>query len=233
MPKYKVRVCEPGDFLHGDGDVWVCADTVDQAREFFEDYGYNDGSARFLTSLLGRPRVVRKVDIENGDCHEDAEPGDTTWDFFPDDGRETDPDSEIRRFWEMGSWRPWTCVQTGWGVWKGRGAPVSSVVAGIPCSHARHGRGETLGPAREIGGKRKWIDVRFEDGSERVVSCRVLDLFMTRDWPPKAAQVNTADGPEYIAYGTDEGCLRALAEIRADRLQAEWEADQIARGLAA
>jgi hypothetical protein len=101
MPRYKLRVPGPGTWLYGDGPSAVVADTIQAAREFFEEYE-GDAPQIYLSSYIGSCRVVYKRDIEVMDCHDEAEPGDTTVDYLADNGREL-RDHEVR-VW-VGGWQ--------------------------------------------------------------------------------------------------------------------------------
>lgn len=92
MSRYKLRVPSAGTFLYGDDGRAVVADDIHQARDELEAFEVH--------SYIGVCRVVYAADVENGECHEDAEPGDTTIDYHFDDGRE--PGSNECRVWEVG-----------------------------------------------------------------------------------------------------------------------------------
>lgn len=111
MPRYTLNLAGRGDFIYSDdGDRWVAAETAGEAKTYFL---LNDGEwPRFVHSWIGRARCVTKRDVEAGDCHEDAEPGDTTYEFIRDDGREL-RSNEVR-LWERGPWSPHWSMEPPW-----------------------------------------------------------------------------------------------------------------------
>lgn len=83
MARYKLNVIEKGGHLYwDDGTLCFRADTEEEARQMFIDFGYEPDTVEVLHAEVIRPRVVYKHDVEAGECHEDAYPGDTTYDHF-------------------------------------------------------------------------------------------------------------------------------------------------------
>lgn len=80
MPKYKIRVPEAGTYLHGDGPESVVADSIEEARELLEEFEVH--------SSIGRCQILYKAQVDDGDCFEGAEPGDTQVWYCHDDGSE-------------------------------------------------------------------------------------------------------------------------------------------------
>lgn len=122
MPKYKLRMPGPGDYIYCDGDAVYVGETADDALTFYigEEYAYDVDEVWVCPEIL-RGRCVYARDIEAGDCHEDAEPGDTTFDLVVSGDAALRPlkAGEILT-WPRGSWRPfWTYgptrTETAWG----------------------------------------------------------------------------------------------------------------------
>lgn len=229
MPRYKLRVPGPGDWLHGDSEPAVVADTREQARTEYEDY--TGEAAPYLHSLIGRCRVVYKRDVEGGDCHEDAEPGDTTVDFVADDGRELD--AFECRVWVLGP----PPVQ--WSMKPLQPEPITpdTVPVGTSAYHQRIGSGHTVAPGYVVG--RRWfIDIAFqrlERGRwvvDRTLACSVatVGILPSRGWPRVRYRLTVAG--EFVADG-ERDALETLRAIRVDRLNAEWEAEQDRQAVAA
>lgn len=222
MPRYKLRVPEPGDWLYGDGDKAVVAATREEARSYYEDY--YDEPAPYLHSRIGRCRVVYKRDVEAGDCHEDAEPGDTTVDYLRDDGRDLGPGE--CRVWELGpppvAWRMDSLPQ--------EEITADMIPPGTSAYHKRIGSGKTVAPGYVVR-KRWFIDIefqRFERGRwvpDRTLACSVatIGILPSRGWPERKYRLTVAG--EFIAEGT-EAALRALRDARIGGINAEWKAQQ-------
>lgn len=103
MARYKLRPIAVGDHLVDDGGRPVFrADTYQDALEMFVNYGYDEAYIDTTMSAWGAyPRIAYKHDVESGDVHEDAEPGDTVYEFarLRADGT---PGRGCVRFWEIG-----------------------------------------------------------------------------------------------------------------------------------
>lgn len=222
MPRYKLRVPTSGDWLYGDGDRAVVADTREEAREHFEEYFGEP--APYLHSYIGRCRIVYKRDVEAGDCHEDAEPGDTTVDYRRDDGGDLAP-ADVR-VWMLGpppvDWRMETLPP--------EEITADSIPTGVSVHHRRIGSGKTTGPGYIVG--RWWyLPVefeRFERGVRlpwKTLACKVSTIMVMpgRDWPQRKFRLTVAG--EFVAEGTEDA-LRSLRDVRVARLNAEWEAAQ-------
>lgn len=131
MPAVTVRLAEPGDYLQGeDGAIYVGAthgqdhfgptgadlDTPAAAHEFYADEGYDGDEVEWVHPTILRGRIVTPRDVDNCDAHEDAEVGDTTYDYVTEH-----PDTALRelgpnevRLWERGTWRAhWSMTPTG------------------------------------------------------------------------------------------------------------------------
>lgn len=108
MPKYKLRLPSAGDYLYSDGDVWFIGDSAADAHEFFAEE-WNDPT-EWVHPVILAGHVLYKADVENGDGHDDAEPGDSTFSIVTQDSevaltRELRP-HEVRA-WLTGAPRPW------------------------------------------------------------------------------------------------------------------------------
>jgi hypothetical protein len=237
MPRYKLRVPGPGTWLYGDGPSSVVADTIGDAREFF---GEEDGEpAIYLSSYIGSCRVVYKRDVEAMDCHEDADPGDTTVDYLTDDGREL-RDHEVR-VWVRGWQGPISLVN--------RDTPsgrFEEMPPGVKVEHPVWGWGTTVArPLKHRTGWRVLVDfgglypeapyvpggAGGIGGSPRWVGWWSLKLTQSAtpsgQWPADRWHVDVGGGR--IAEGiADEAAAEALGDARVSRLRAEWEAEQFA-----
>lgn len=222
MARYKLRVPTSGDWLYGDGDSAVVANTREEARQYFQEE--RDEPAPYVHSHIGRCRVLYKRDVENDFVFDGAEPGDTQIDYCHDDGRELA--SNECRVWMLGP----PPVD-----WRMESLPPEEITAdtippGTSAYHKRIGQGKTVAPGYVVG-KRWFIDVafkRFERGqwvTERILACSLatIGILPGRDWPPRKYRLTVAG--EFIAEGT-ERVLEGLRAIRIDRLNAEWEAEQ-------
>lgn len=115
MPKYKLRLVDPGQWIFCEGDPVYAGETAAEALAFYADE-YEWLEVEWVHPEILRGRVVYALDTENGDCHEDAEPGDTTYDLVT-----SDPVNALRplrpgevRTWPIGSWRPGWCQKPPW-----------------------------------------------------------------------------------------------------------------------
>ena len=225
MPRYKLRPPQAGDFLYGDGDTAVVADTIEQARAFWrDDY---DEDAIYLHSYIGRCRVVYKADVENGDAHEDAEPGDTTIDYIRDDGRELRP-GEVR-VWMLGpprrNWRmePMPPEPLEW----------CDLPDGILAYHKVLGFGTLYAPPRLWRASRRPIfPVQFESGERRDLFLGAItfhyDVRYGATCPPPPTRYRLTVEGDVLAEGVTEDAARALRDARIARLDDEWKAEQFA-----
>lgn len=223
MPRYKLSVPENGATLYGD-DTAIVADTIEEARDYWEDW---DGEpAIYLHSYVGVCRIVYKRDVDNGDCHEDAEPGDTTLDYVDDTGQDLGP-NEVR-VWMRGA--PHLCH---WRMEPLPREPVHPREIPVGCSvyHPVLGSGRTV--ARALHRRGVWrLPVRFARpphsprfGVEvNVFAVHIHGTHGRNGWPgPPKYRLTIGD--EHVADG-DQERLRDLADIRSTRLRNEWEAEQ-------
>ena len=222
MARYKLRVPGLGTVLYGDTDTAIVADTRESAREFFEDE--SGEPTPYLHSYIGSCRVAYKRDIEAGDCHEDAEPGDTTVDYLHDSGRELRPNE--CRVWMLGppplDWRMEPLPQE----------PISpdEIPVGTSAYHKRIGSGKTASKGYAVG-PRWFIDIafqRFERGRwvvDRTLACSVatIGILPGLTWPRRRYRLTVAG--EHVADGYEDA-LQTLRDVRIARLDAEWEAEQ-------
>lgn len=219
MPRYKLNVPPPGTMLYGESydDRAMVADSHEQARELWEEW--TEEPQPFLYSYVGRCRVVYKRDVESGDCHEDAEPGDTTLDYTRDNGR--DLAANECRVWMLGP------PPVDWRIEPLPPEPVApdEIPIGTSVHHKRLGSGRTVSKAQHLGGRRWMIDVDFGwPKPERRVACSVTAVgFMpSRNWPPRRVRLTVAG--EVVAEGVTDATAEALRGIRCARLDAEWKA---------
>ncbi len=221
MPRYKLRVPEEGAILHGDGFAAVAA-TKDAAREYLEDYVGEP--VPYLHSYIGSCRVVYARDYENGDCHDGAEPGDTTIDYRTDNGRDLRPHE--CRVWEVGAPRL--------ALWKMELLPPlpiapETIPVGAPVRHHRLGSGECAGSAFRACGQ--WFLPCAFDG--RAIACEIrargfgvyYSAAYGSDWAPPPPRYRLTINGEHVADGSEHR-LHDLVDIREARLRAEWEAEQ-------
>lgn len=221
MPRYRLRVPEPGTFLYGDGDTSLVADTIEQAREIYRDE--RDEPAIYLHSQIGSCQIVYKRDVDACDCHEDAEPGDTTVWLGPDDGRELA--SNECRVWILGPphW-PWKYdylepIAVSW-----RDIPV-----GAQARHAVLGQGIVCAPPRTWRASGKPLfPIRFESGERRDLFLGQIALFHCAAFPPPPRLVRVWVAGEVVTDGVTEHAASELVDLRTARLNAEWEAEQFA-----
>lgn len=110
MPKYKLRLPGPGDYIYCESEMVYVGDTAEDAFAFYIDEACEEGPEFWVTPEILRGRCVYARDIENCECHEDAEPGDTTFDYVARGESALRPlkPGEILT-WPRGTWRPfWT-----------------------------------------------------------------------------------------------------------------------------
>ncbi|HET9198212.1 MAG TPA: hypothetical protein VFN92_08180 [Solirubrobacterales bacterium] len=137
-PQYKLRVPEPGTFLYGDGPEAVVATSIEEARDLLETFEVH--------SEIGICRIVYKADVDNGEAHEGAEPGDTTVWYQRDDGRDL----------EEGEVRVWIAGPPSWSWSLGPDGveplSLSDIPVGSQFALERGGEDlETTGPAIDDG----------------------------------------------------------------------------------
>lgn len=223
MPRYKLNIPQTGDMLYGDGNA-IVADTREEARELWEDY--EGEPCPYLHAHIGRCRVVYARDIEGGDCHEDAERGDTTVDYCRGDADRPLAENEIR-CWELGppSW-DWHYEYT-----PPEPVSITTVPVGAPVSHRALGSGRVVMPARK--GRYGWrLPVRFGfpelAGPVRLMMLGQIIINATRYWPGDTRRVTVSVEGEVVATGVRERTAEQLRDLRCARLTAEWEAAQFA-----
>lgn len=227
MPRYKLRVPEAGTMLYGDGysDRAMVADTLSEARDLWEDY---EGERPiYLHSLIGVCGVVYKRDIDNGDAHEDAEPGDTTVWYADDDGR--DLRAHECRVWMLGAPSPH------WEMKPMEPLPIPwrEIPVGMGVRHLVWGWGEVCGPLRPWRASRfPIVPVRFDDGRRADLFLGQITLYYSAVYgkgpkPPPTRYRLTVAG-ELVAEGVTERTAQDLLALRRARLRAEWEAEQFA-----
>ena len=114
MTKYKLRVVGPGDYLYGEDGMLYIGDSAEEAHDFYADEACDP--VEWVHPEILRARLVYARDVEMGDCHEDAEPGDTTYDLVTDH-----PERALRalgenevRAWPRGAWRPHWSIKPEW-----------------------------------------------------------------------------------------------------------------------
>lgn len=222
MARYKLRIPQTGDMLYGDERA-IVADTLDAAREAWEQ---EEGEAVvYLHPHIGRCRVVYARDVENGECHDDAEAGDTTVDYLTDTGREL-AENEVR-CWERGgpSWL--------WNFGYSPPEPVSwrEVPVGCRAYHPVFGSGEVVArPRKGAYGVRfpvrfGWPELR---GPVRWLPKGCVSLSGTATWPGDRRRVTVTVDGEVVATGVREKTAEILRDMRCARLTAEWEAEMFA-----
>jgi len=216
---YQLSVPPAGTMLYGGGDQSMVADSLDEAKDLWEDW--TGERPDYMHSYIGVCRVLYKRDVDSGDCHEDAEPGDTSLDYSRDDGRELRSDE--CRVWEPGppSWH-WSYKPLPQEPIHPRDIPVGcSIGLRNPIRSAR-----TTETPHEVDGA--WVvDVAiWPDGSQHervdVLAADVL-ILGTGDWPILRFEL-TVEG-EVLGTGT-EAELRVLRDERCAGLSAKWKADQ-------
>lgn len=220
MTRYRLRLPGPGDYLHSDDgtDAFV-AETADEARDYFEDY--HGERPEWVHSHIARGRIVYKRDIDGGDVHEDAEPGDTTFDYLTDDGRELRA-YEVR-VWEIGTPRV---------SWSIHPLPPDSVdaeaiPAGTSVHHERFGSGKTLETPRRVSPGRVVVNVAFgwpQERLRRVCSVAILSVLPSKDWPPRRRQLTVAG--QVVAESADEAELETLRREKLAEHAERWKQGQ-------
>lgn len=108
MPKYKLRLVPPGDYLYCEGEMVYVGNSAAEAHAFYVEEAYEEGPEFWVHPEILRGRVTYARNIEAGDCHEDAEPGDTTYDLItghPERALRELGDNEVLS-WPRGAWRP-------------------------------------------------------------------------------------------------------------------------------
>lgn len=222
MSHYKLRIPGPGEYLHSDdGTVAFIAGTPDEARDYFEDY-YGE-RPEWVHSHIARGRIAYKRDVDAGDVHEDCAPGDTTFDYLTDDGREL-RDCEVR-VWDRGTPRVWWSLQP----LPFEPVPAEEIPVGASVHHKRLGSGKTLDAPRRSSPGRVIVNVAFgwpEERCRRVCSVAALSVMPTRDWPPRRRQLTVAG--KVIAASFDEAELDAKRREKVAEHVAEWKRQQLA-----
>ena len=110
MARYKLRLPLPGGYIYCESDVVYVGDTAEDAIRFYVEAAYEEGPEFWVYPEILAGRCVYARDIEDGDCHEDAKPGDTTFDLVARGESALRPlkPGEILT-WPRGTWRPyWT-----------------------------------------------------------------------------------------------------------------------------
>lgn len=219
MPGFALTVPDRGDVLYGDGQA-IVADTVEEARALWE---HETGDRLlYMHSHIGICRVVSAGDVENGDCHEDAEPGDTTVDYCRDDGRDLSP-GEIR-VWEPGA--PSLCDWRGVPV---HGCSVADIPVGTQVGHRRLGDAVLVAPAyRDPRMPNTYaVLLRFGDRELVCLSSRLYLVPTINNWRPPPTMRFEVDG-ELVATTRSDWAFEALRSMRETRLRNEWEARHFA-----
>lgn len=214
-PETTPRRLQLGDVLYGDDDA-VVADTLADAAEFWEDH--TGDWPETMHSMLAVPRIVTQEAYEECECHEDAEVGDTTWDFCTDDGRELSDSNEIQRVWLEGP--P--------GVrWKMEPLPPESIDAmeipvGTSVWHSEFRDGRTAAASVRIDDDRVEVEVDFgfpRPERREVCSAGDLRVLMGGDWPEYRWRL-TIDG-EHVLDGSKQE-VEAVLKDRERQHAAEW-----------
>lgn len=95
MTRYKLNIPQPGTVLQGDEDA-IVATSVGEARTLW--LGLTGVVEPFWTQYRGSCRVLYARDIAAGDCHDGADPGDTTIDYLEPRADGTLRDHEVLVF---------------------------------------------------------------------------------------------------------------------------------------
>ena len=223
MTRYKLSLPGPGEYLHSDdGTVAFIADTAEEAKALFEDW--HGERPEWVHSHIARGRIAYKSDVENGDVHDGCEPGDTTFDYLSDDGRELHP-SEIR-VWEIGPPRVF------WSIQPLPFEPVDAeeIPVGTSVHHSRLGSGKTLEVPRRVSPSRAVVAVAFgrpQTQTRRVCSVATLAVLPSHDWPPVRRQLTVAG--EVIAESANDGELERLRREKVAEHVERWKREQLAR----
>ena len=109
MTKYKLWLPGPGEYLRmDDGEYIFVAATAEEAHRMFDEYS---GPEEWVHPVVLRGHVLYKRDIDAGDCHEDAEPGDSTFSTVISGDSEAALAHDLAAnevlAWESGPPRPW------------------------------------------------------------------------------------------------------------------------------
>lgn len=227
MPRYKLNVPTAGTFLYGDGETSVVADSITSARQFLAEDSLDGAEPIYLYSQIGRCEILRKADIDNGDGHEDAEPGDTTVWYLPDDGRALE--AHECRVWILGRPSiPWTMEPMPPRAISWRDLPI-----GTPVRHDALGSGEIYRPPylwRASGTPR--LPVKLEDGRCIDLPLGAVSVYHTATlggaFPPPPRLIRALVDGEVVVEGVSERVARQLIDLRTSRLGAAWEAEQFA-----
>jgi hypothetical protein len=225
MARYTLRLAEPGTFLYGEDGPWAVADTIADARAMLAECTQDGREPIFLHPLVARGRVVYAADIENGECHEDAEPGDTTYDF----ARVPDLDTWEPRGGEVLCWQLGAPPLCDWEVTFAEAEPVAfqDIEPGRRCYRKRDGWMRTVGTAYRYAGR--WCINAAPDGDPRPGSVRAYTWRTLTFFAPEGYQrtrILTIDGEE-VARSESERVLRDLLALRQQRLGMEWEAGML------
>ncbi len=197
MARYKLRVPEIGAFLYGSAETAVVAESIADARTiWFEEMGVVEP---FWTCYRGSCRVVYARDIECGDCHGEAEPGDTTVDYLPHD-----PDEPLAAH-EILCFEPGIACPARWEQ-QWRDPRYSRLPVGTKVEHPVFGRG-VMGPGRMVDFR--GLKVGHVHG-------------MTVDWYGARERALVVDGEDLFSVA-GEGAWNALQDLhmRARRYEAE------------
>lgn len=233
MPRYRLRVPAQGDVLYSDGpDPSIVADTIEVARDCFRDYTPDEQEPIYLHAYRGRCEILYKRDIDNGDGHDGAEPGDTTVWYGPDDPTVPLADNECR-VWELG------CPRVHWEYDYTPPEPVDwrTIPVGAHVWHKALGSGKTVSrPRRGARGRGAVVDCRFTwpqyTGPVRTLYVAQLGVQPTRDWPGERRRVTVKVAGDVVAEHVTPWAADILRDLRIMRLDAEWEAETFAAYLA-
>lgn len=129
MPKYKLRLVGDGEYLHGEYGLIYIGASAEDALDFYIEEGIARAPEIWVHPEILGGRIVYARDVEDGNCHEDAEPGSTTYDLMT-----ADPDTALRplrpgevRAWPRGAWQPnWRYGPVDWSV-----TAYQATVAGV------------------------------------------------------------------------------------------------------
>lgn len=219
MPRYKINVPQSGTWLYGDGPPAVVAETLDEAREH---YGAADGALLLLHSQVGSCRAVTKAALEGGECHDGAAVGDTTVDYFFDDGG--DLGSNQVRVWQEGPPSP---------HWQMESMPLPaidwrSVPVGAEVYSKVFGWGRVIAPLRQWRASgQPLIPIRFSSGVERTMLLGHVSIHCSADvFPAPEMRFRVIVDGEIVVDDAPRGIATALRDLRIERLQAEWVAQQ-------
>lgn len=216
MARYKLRVPEAGTCLYGDGPETVVADSIEEARDLLEVFEVH--------SQIGVCQIVYAADVENGECHEDAEAGDTTVWYTPDDGRELGEDE--CRVWVVGP------PSHGWSLSPLDPDPIDPLTVPVGCSLFLSDRGmsvRTVAEPREED-ERCLVEVapwnaRGSDrrlrGFDVCLEAKHVHIHPMRDWPERFYRLEIAGE---TAEGTEEE-MEWLRRWALSALNRRWRLD--------